>query len=99
MAERDLQAACLRWARGHGLLALNTHGSGWCNKGFPDLLVLHDGRAVAVELKSPTSGYRPQPDQMVWRRRLLAQGVRHEFVSSVGEFAGLMGEEFGDATG
>ena len=93
MRESELQRACMRRAAAMGALALNMHGSGWGNKGFPDLLVLHGGRVCAVELKSPTSGYTPQPDQMIWRRRLLAQGVPHAFVHSLEEFEALIEEE------
>ena len=39
MRERDLQRKCIAWCRGRGLLAVNVHGSGYSNKGFPDLLV------------------------------------------------------------
>lgn len=94
MRESALQAECMALARRLDTLPVNIHGSGWSNKGFPDLLVFHDGRVVAVELKAD-SGYRPQPDQLVWRKRLLAQGIPHHFASSLDEFEGLMREEFG----
>lgn len=98
MRESALQARCKRWCSDHGMLAINIHGSGWANKGLPDLLVLHGGKCVAVELKSG-SGYAVQPDQLVWRRRFLRQGIAHRVASSPEEFERAMREEFGHAAG
>ena len=50
--ENKLQKTCINWCNKHGLLAINIHGGGWGNKGFPDLLIFKNGRAVAVELKN-----------------------------------------------
>ena len=82
MRESRLQAECMRSAKGAGVMALNLHGSGWSNKGLPDLLLFHAGKCVAVELKSD-SGYKAQPDQLVWRERFRRTGhpalhMRHE---------------------
>ncbi len=92
MRESALQSECIRRARGLGMLAVNIHGAGWSNKGFPDLLVFHDGKVVAVELKSD-SGYKVQPDQVVWRNRLVRQGIPHHIVRSVEEFDAVLREE------
>lgn len=93
MLERDLQKACVKRAGEMGALAVVIHGAGWSNKGLPDLLVFHGGRCAAVELKSPDTGYRPQPDQMVWRKRFLAQGVPHAFVDGLEGFEAFIREE------
>lgn len=94
MRESKLQRDCLRLAKGRGVLAVNIHGGGWTNKGFPDLLLFHDGRCVAVELKAD-SGYEVQPDQIVWRNRLTRQGICHRIVRSLDEFGELLREELG----
>jgi len=93
MRESALQASCIALARDAGVLALNVHGSGWSNKGLPDLLLFGGGRAVAVELKAGT-GYRMQPDQLVWRKRFLAHGIPHHVVDSREAFAGVLSREF-----
>lgn len=94
MRESELQQACLRTARSHDVLAVNIHGSGWSNKGFPDLLLFHGGKCVAVELKAD-SGYKAQPDQVIWRNRLLRQGIAHHFVRGLDQFEAVLREEFG----
>lgn len=91
--ERDLQKACIAKASSLGVLAINIHGSGWNNKGLPDLLCFHGGRAVAVELKSPDTGYSPQPDQMIWRRRFLAHDIPHAFVDDLTSFQQFIEKE------
>ncbi|MBR1827993.1 MAG: VRR-NUC domain-containing protein [Atopobiaceae bacterium] len=93
MRETAFQTECLRLAKRLGLLAVNIHGSGWSNKGFPDLLVFHAGRVVAVELKGD-SGYKVQPDQIVWRNRFLRQGIPHHVIDSIELFEETMREEF-----
>lgn len=96
MRESALQKRCLRWvSREHAgkLLAVNIHGGGYSNKGFPDLLVFGYGRAVAVELKAD-SGYRVQPDQEVWRSRFLKAGIPHHVIRDFDTFKKTMEEEF-----
>ena len=82
MRESQLQANCIAWSKSQGLLAVNIHGDGYSNKGFPDLLVFGNGKVVAVELKCD-SGYLPQPDQIVWRNRLVKVGIPHAFLKSL----------------
>lgn len=99
MRESSLQRRCLQLARERyrgRVVAVNVHGGGYSNKGFPDLLLLGAGKAVAVELKSPTSGYKVQPDQAVWKRRLEEAGVAHHVVSDLPSFGRVMKEEFDD---
>lgn len=99
MREAKLQGDCLQlvkdgwWGR---VVALNMHGGGYCNKGFPDILMLGCGKAVAVELKSPTSGYGVQADQRVWKRRLEAAGVAWYRADDLGGFGSIVRKEFGD---
>lgn len=75
---------------------MNIHGGGYSNKGFPDLLVFGSGRAVAVELKAD-SGYKVQPDQVVWRSRFLKAGIPHHVIRSYEQFKKTIEEEFHEA--
>ena len=101
MRESGFQGACLRWVkrsfRGR-LLAVNFHGGGATNKGFPDLIVFGGGKAVAFELKGD-SGYALQDDQAIWRNRFLAAGIPHHVVRDDPEgFRRIIREEFPDET-
>lgn len=93
MLERDLQKKCVGIADRLGALALNIHGAGWSNKGLPDLIVLANGRAAVVELKSADTSYKPQPDQMIWRRRFLARGIPHAFIDNSTDFQHFIEKE------
>lgn len=99
MRESRLQRQCLDWVRerfGGAVLAVNIHGGGYSNKGFPDLLVMGGGRAVGVELKGD-SGYKVQPDQRVWRHRFLRSGTPHHVISDFETFKNTIEEEFHEA--
>ena len=101
MRESTLQKRCLQWVtreyRGK-LLAVNIHGGGYSNKGFPDLLVLGYGRSIVVELKAD-SGYKGQPDQIVWRSRVLKAGIPHYVIRDFDDFKKTIEEEFNEAQG
>lgn len=97
MRETEFQEKCLtlvkerHWGR---LLAVNFHGGGATNKGFPDLVVFGRDKAVAFELKGD-SGYKLQADQQVWRNRFLRVGTPHYVViDDVEEFESLLEKEF-----
>ncbi len=99
MRESALQRKCLDRARalfGPSLLAVNVHGGGACNKGFPDILLMAGGRCAAVELKSPDTGYRLQDDQIVWQRRFERSGTPHYVVDSLEGFEDVLRKEFGN---
>lgn len=99
MRESVLQSRCLLWVKrtfGGKLLAVNIHGGGYSNKGFPDLLVFGCGRVIAVELKSD-SGYSVQPDQIVWRGRFAKAGVPHHIIRDFEQFKTTIKEEFNEA--
>lgn len=99
MRESVLQRRCLEYVAKnfHGkLLAVNIHGGGFSNKGFPDLLVFGCGRAIAVELKA-NSGYGVQPDQLIWRKRFEDVGIRHYVINDLERFKSTIKEEFYEA--
>ena len=101
MRENKFQDACLRWVKRcfHGeLLAVNFHGDSATNKGFPDLIVFGDEKAVAFELKGD-SGYTLQDDQIIWRNRFLNVGTPHHVVrDDLEEFKRIIREEFPNET-
>ena len=99
MLESSLQKKCLAYVSKnfHGkLLAVNIHGGGWSNKGFPDLIVFGCGRAIAVELKAD-SGYKVQPDQLIWRKRFENVGIHHYVIHDLNQFKTTLKEEFYEA--
>ena len=52
--EKELEAACTRYARERGYLSIKLENTG--HTGIPDRLFLKDGRAIFVEFKTPRSG-------------------------------------------
>ena len=97
MRESTLQRKCLGWVKRArpDLLAVNIHGGGYANKGFPDLLVFGHGRVLAVELKAE-SGYAVQPHQRVWAARMKRVGTPHRIVKGLPEFRAAVEEVFDD---
>lgn len=98
MRETVFQRRCLNWVRTQHkgkLLAVNIHGGGYSNKGFPDVLIFGGGKTVAVELKSDTSGYKLQPDQALWRERFKAVSIPHYIIHTFDEFLLMLETEFG----
>lgn len=99
MRESRFQKNCIAWVRDRyrgKLLAVNIHGGGYSNKGFPDLLVIGYGRVVAVELKGD-SGYTVQPDQAVWRNRFAKASTPHYVIRDFEHFKQTIEEEFNEA--
>lgn len=85
MVESDLQKSCIEWCKRHKFLAVNIHGGGWGNKGFPDLLVFKHGRVVAVELKNGKA-YKQQPVQKMWQMRFEKVKTPYLLIHSLDEF-------------
>ena len=83
--ESKLQKTCINWCNKHGLLAVNIHGGGWGNKGFPDLLIFKNGRAVAVELKNGNA-YTQQPIQKMWQQKFEQVKTPYLVIHSFSEF-------------
>lgn len=86
MKEKDLQHACIKWAKEQrpDVLVVNIHGGGWSAKGFPDLICCVNGLFVAVELK--VGDNTMQPDQLIWRNRIVkAKGI-HLCCTSLEQF-------------
>ena len=99
MRETDFQDKCLQWVKRNywgKLLAVNNHGDGYSNKGFPDITVWGEGgKSIVIELKSD-SGYQLQEDQIIWRNRFLNVGTPHYVVerNDFEKFKRIIREEF-----
>lgn len=83
--EARLQKSCMDWCKAQNMLAVNIHGGGWGNKGFPDLLVFKGGRVVAVELKNGNT-YTQQPPQKMWQKRFEKVNTPYLLIHSLEEF-------------
>lgn len=99
MVETDFQKKCIEWVETNywgKLLIVNNHSNGFTNKGFPDLTVFGDKKTIVVELKSD-SGYKVQPDQIVWRKRFKEVGTPHYVVdkNDLNHFKHIIRKEFG----
>ena len=102
MRETEFQDKCLRWVKKEfwgKLLAVNNHGDGYTNKGFPDLTIYGKGKAIVIELKSD-SGYSLQQDQIIWRNRFSKVGVAHYVIENndFERFKETIRKEFEDET-
>ena len=96
MKESKLQRDCLTWIKKNysdRLLAINVHGGGYSNKGFPDLVIFGNGKAIVVELKSD-SGYTLQPDQIVWKKRFEKVKTPHFLIKDLKSFQETIQKEF-----
>lgn len=89
--ESKLQTACLKHAAqfaGKNVLAVNIHGGGFCNRGFPDLLLCIGGRFIAVELKVGKNGL--EPAQRIWKERIERAGGAHYEARSPEQFQRIL---------
>ena len=101
MRETVFQAKCIKWVAKNykgKVWTANIHGSGYSNKGFPDLLMFGQGKVIVVELKSD-SGYKLQPDQLIWKNRFSKAGITHYVIKSFDAFCSMVEEEYGHADG
>ena len=95
MRESALQKKCLEWVKKEyrrKVLAVNIHGGGYSNKGFPDLVLFGNRHAVVIELKAD-SGYKVQPDQMIWQKRFCEVGTPHYVANDIEEFKSIVRKE------
>lgn len=68
MPERDLLGFVLAMARALGWVAYHTHDSRHSAAGFPDVIAVRDGAALAFELKRQRED--PTPEQAAWLAEL-----------------------------
>lgn len=79
LSEKQWQAQVLAYARLRGWLCYHTYDARRSAPGFPDLVMVRDGRVVFAELKA---GKRPRlsADQQVWQARLVEAMARADEV-------------------
>lgn len=68
MTEAELQAEVIELAKTYGWLHYHTHDSRRSPRGFPDLVLVRNGRLVFAELKKESGQQTPQ--QREWGRML-----------------------------
>lgn len=78
MSEDELLAALRAAAKQFGWLAYHTHNSRNSADGFPDLVLVKDGRMLCWELK--TAGRCPTAAQQEWLDALAGCGVQARVV-------------------
>jgi hypothetical protein len=68
MSETAFQDQVVAMAKALGWLVYHTYDSRRSNKGWPDLFMVRNGRALAWELKKESG--KPTPDQVEWIAQL-----------------------------
>lgn len=98
--ETDFQKECIKWIKNsfkNKLLVINNHGGGYTNKGFPDLTIFGNNKAIVCELKGD-SGYKLQDDQIVWKNRFTKVKTPWYECHSIDEFKEIIHKEFPNET-
>lgn len=73
VSEKDFMAAAIALAKRNGWIAFHTHDARRSEKGFPDLFLLRNNRALAIELKVHPK--KPKPEQLFWVAAMNAAGI------------------------
>lgn len=69
---------------------MNIYGSGYTSKGAPDLILIIDGRFVALELKVGDNDM--QPDQRIHKMRIERSGGMHYVPRSLNDVKKIIEE-------
>jgi len=85
--EKELEAACTRYARERDWLSIKLENTG--HTGIPDRLFLKGGRAVFVEFKTPGSG-RLSVFQLHWLEQLNREQFTARMIWTIEEFKELI---------
>lgn len=88
--EKQLQDACIRYLKQHGIYYLNVYGSGYTGKGTPDLITCIKGQFAAFELKVGKNTM--QADQKIQKRRIERSGGLHYTPYTLEEFVKIVEE-------
>lgn len=66
MLEKDLQSQIMKWLRSKGCVVLKYQQNATTRAAIPDILALHEGFWLAIEVKkTKSSPFRPGQKQMV----------------------------------
>lgn len=74
-AEGSLQTFAIKELKRRRVYYVNIYGAGRTGKGTPDVLACINGRFVAMEFKVGSNDM--QPDQVIRRKQILANGGLH----------------------
>jgi len=85
--EKELEAACTRYARERGWLSIKLENTG--HTGIPDRLYLKDGRAIFVEFKTPGTG-RLSLFQSHWLEKLREEHFTARTIWTIADFKELI---------
>jgi hypothetical protein len=89
MKEQLIEIVVCKFAKDHGILA--TKLSGPNEKGRPDRMFLHQGKAAFIEFKAP--GKKPTALQMKWLLDLKYRGFAATWVDNVADGVGFLDTE------
>lgn len=87
--ERDLQADLVKWlkALSRDITVLKINVTAGVPQGFPDLLVLHNGGFIAIELKkSNEAEYRPNQQYYLTRFNNMKNGSAFVYMPETSDF-------------
>ena len=87
-----IQNAIRRYFEREAWITIHFPGNIYCNRGFPDLMLLRKARACFLEIKRGVQ-YGVTPGQQVWLRRLQEAGFTAGAVKSLWEAQELMEKE------
>jgi hypothetical protein len=86
--ESSFQKKCMSYLKRKGIVSFNIHGGGWSSKGAPDIISCIQGKFVAFELKVGTNDM--QPDQRIWKERIIRNGGQHFCPRTFQEFKNIV---------
>ena len=87
--ERDLQAELVKWLKNlsREISVLKINVTAGVPQGFPDLLVLHNGGFIAIELKkSNEAQYRPNQQYYLARFNRMRHGNAFVYMPETSDF-------------
>lgn len=76
--EKVLERRLGQYCKDHGILYIKGKATG--QKGFPDRMLIRNGKVLFLELKR--KGCKPSPLQLNWLLKLRTQGVSAEWTDS-----------------
>lgn len=97
MNEAQLQRILIERCRGYGVLAFKMECKG--RRGFPDLLLLHNGVSVFIEVKNPKGTGRLSAWQKKTIKLLTENGAHAYVIESEAELYPILRHAYGIAAG
>ena len=91
--EKDLQTACVRWARARGWFARRYKGPG--RRSHPDYMFAYRGRVLFIEFKLPPN----EPTDLQWTeiREMRSHGLDVLWLDNIDDFKAVIATHEGSA--